>query len=139
MDQHPGGREFLAKAIGTDATTAFFGGTYEHSHAAHNVRPIYLVPLSLCLFSRYRYRYPCSLIPLTLYLLMPHDRLLRSLCGALRPKLLIFVYRFNAASHDNARWCTVWWSRAVRRHGPCTCTKNLHRRSFHNLESFDPS
>lgn len=47
MDQHPGGREFLAKAIGTDATTAFFGGTYEHSHAAHNVRPISLVPFSL--------------------------------------------------------------------------------------------
>lgn len=63
MDQHPGGRELLAKAIGTDATTAFFGGTYEHSHAAHNVRPISLVPCSLCLFTRYRYRYRCSLIP----------------------------------------------------------------------------
>lgn len=63
MDQHPGGRELLAKAIGTDATTAFFGGTYEHSHAAHNVRPISLVPISLRFFSRYHYRYPCSLIP----------------------------------------------------------------------------
>lgn len=48
--------------------------------------------LSLCLFSRYRYRYRYSLIPPHPLFLLPHDRLLRSLCGALRPKLLIFVY-----------------------------------------------
>lgn len=70
---------------------------------------------------------------------MPHDRLLRSLCGALHPNLLIFVYRLNAASHDNARWCIVWRSRTVRRHGPFACTKNLHHRNFRNLESFEPS
>ena len=38
LDDHPGGRELLTKAIGTDATSPFFGGVYEHSHAAHNVR-----------------------------------------------------------------------------------------------------
>jgi stearoyl-CoA desaturase (delta-9 desaturase) len=37
MDEHPGGRHFLVKMIGKDATTAFFGGVYEHSNAAHNV------------------------------------------------------------------------------------------------------
>ena len=39
MDEHPGGRHLLAKNIGRDATTAFFGGVYDHSNAAHNVRP----------------------------------------------------------------------------------------------------
>lgn len=38
MDEHPGGRHLLAKNIGRDATTAFFGGVYDHSNAAHNVR-----------------------------------------------------------------------------------------------------
>ena len=38
MDQHPGGRGLLSSNIGKDATTAFLGGVYEHSHAAHNVR-----------------------------------------------------------------------------------------------------
>jgi stearoyl-CoA desaturase (Delta-9 desaturase) len=38
MDEHPGGRHLLAKNIGKDATTAFFGGVYDHSNAAHNVR-----------------------------------------------------------------------------------------------------
>ncbi|KZP14945.1 hypothetical protein FIBSPDRAFT_751122 [Athelia psychrophila] len=37
LDAHPGGRHFLTKTIGTDATTAFFGGVYEHSNAAHNL------------------------------------------------------------------------------------------------------
>lgn len=37
MDEHPGGRNLLAKNIGKDATTAFFGGIYEHSNAAHNL------------------------------------------------------------------------------------------------------
>ena len=37
MDEHPGGRHLIAKTIGKDATTAFFGGVYDHSNAAHNV------------------------------------------------------------------------------------------------------
>jgi stearoyl-CoA desaturase (delta-9 desaturase) len=37
MDEHPGGRHLIAKYIGKDATTAFFGGVYDHSNAAHNV------------------------------------------------------------------------------------------------------
>lgn len=37
MDEHPGGRHLLAKNLGKDATTAFFGGVYDHSNAAHNV------------------------------------------------------------------------------------------------------
>ena len=37
MDEHPGGRHLIAKMIGKDATTAFFGGVYDHSNAAHNL------------------------------------------------------------------------------------------------------
>lgn len=37
MDEHPGGRHLINKNIGKDATTAFFGGVYDHSNAAHNV------------------------------------------------------------------------------------------------------
>jgi len=37
LDEHPGGRVILDKHIGTDATSAFFGGIYEHSNAAHNL------------------------------------------------------------------------------------------------------
>ncbi|GBE87551.1 delta 9-fatty acid desaturase protein [Sparassis latifolia] len=37
MDEHPGGRHLVAKNIGRDATTAFFGGVYDHSNAAHNL------------------------------------------------------------------------------------------------------
>jgi cytochrome b involved in lipid metabolism len=37
LDEHPGGRHLLVKSIGKDATTAFFGGVYDHSNAAHNV------------------------------------------------------------------------------------------------------
>jgi len=37
LDQHPGGRHLLTKYIGRDATTAFFGGVYDHSNAAHNL------------------------------------------------------------------------------------------------------
>lgn len=40
LDEHPGGRHLLAKQIGKDASTAFFGGVYEHSNAAHNVSAI---------------------------------------------------------------------------------------------------
>jgi stearoyl-CoA desaturase (delta-9 desaturase) len=52
LDEHPGGRNLLAKDIGKDATSAFFGGVYEHSNAAHNVRPfsLYLIS-SACLTS----------------------------------------------------------------------------------------
>ncbi|KAF9645342.1 delta9-fatty acid desaturase [Thelephora ganbajun] len=37
MNQHPGGRGLLSSNTGKDATTAFLGGVYEHSHAAHNL------------------------------------------------------------------------------------------------------
>ncbi|KAK0564224.1 stearoyl-CoA 9-desaturase [Tilletia horrida] len=37
MDQHPGGRHLLQGKIGKDATTAFMGGIYDHSNAAHNL------------------------------------------------------------------------------------------------------
>jgi stearoyl-CoA desaturase (delta-9 desaturase) len=37
VDEHPGGRHLVSKNIGKDATTAFFGGVYDHSNAAHNV------------------------------------------------------------------------------------------------------
>lgn len=36
--EHPGGAHLITKFIGKDATTAFFGGVYDHSNAAHNVR-----------------------------------------------------------------------------------------------------
>ncbi|KAI0728866.1 delta9-fatty acid desaturase [Fomitopsis betulina] len=36
IDEHPGGRHLIMKNIGKDATTAFFGGVYDHSNAAHN-------------------------------------------------------------------------------------------------------
>ncbi|KAF9522719.1 delta 9-fatty acid desaturase protein [Crepidotus variabilis] len=37
IDEHPGGPHLLIKFIGKDATTAFFGGVYDHSNAAHNL------------------------------------------------------------------------------------------------------
>lgn len=37
LDDHPGGRSILKPMIGKDATSAFFGGVYEHSNAAHNL------------------------------------------------------------------------------------------------------
>ncbi|KAL7420009.1 stearoyl-CoA 9-desaturase [Cryptotrichosporon argae] len=37
VDDHPGGAHLIKRAIGTDATTAFFGGVYDHSNAAHNL------------------------------------------------------------------------------------------------------
>ena len=37
MDEHPGGKHLLSKQVGKDATTAFFGGVYDHSNAAHNL------------------------------------------------------------------------------------------------------
>lgn len=37
LDEHPGGRHLLQKNIGRDATTAFHGGVYDHSNAAHNL------------------------------------------------------------------------------------------------------
>ncbi|KAI6099495.1 hypothetical protein EDD16DRAFT_1658265 [Pisolithus croceorrhizus] len=48
---HPGGRH-LAKNVERDAATAFFGGVYDHSNAAHNV--------SLSLICRRSF--PCSLM-----------------------------------------------------------------------------
>lgn len=37
LDEHPGGRAYLARNIGKDVTTSFFGGVYDHTNAAHNV------------------------------------------------------------------------------------------------------
>ncbi|KAF7354276.1 Acyl-CoA desaturase [Mycena venus] len=37
IDEHPGGAHWIVKYIGKDATTAFFGGVYDHSNAAHNL------------------------------------------------------------------------------------------------------
>ena len=47
LEEHPGGRHLLVKYIGRDATTAFFGGVYDHSNAAHNVCA------SLCILTRF--------------------------------------------------------------------------------------
>ncbi|GMK55425.1 hypothetical protein CspeluHIS016_0204810 [Cutaneotrichosporon spelunceum] len=37
VEDHPGGAHLIKRAIGTDSTTAFFGGVYDHSNAAHNL------------------------------------------------------------------------------------------------------
>lgn len=37
LNEHPGGKHLLTKNIGRDATTAFHGGVYDHSNAAHNL------------------------------------------------------------------------------------------------------
>ncbi|KAJ3555419.1 hypothetical protein NP233_g12212 [Leucocoprinus birnbaumii] len=37
IEEHPGGPHLIVKMIGKDATTAFFGGVYDHSNAAHNL------------------------------------------------------------------------------------------------------
>ncbi|KAL0569747.1 stearoyl-CoA 9-desaturase [Marasmius crinis-equi] len=37
VEDHPGGAHLIKKFIGKDATTAFFGGVYDHSNAAHNL------------------------------------------------------------------------------------------------------
>ena len=37
VDNHPGGHALIASKIGKDATSAFYGGVYDHSNAAHNV------------------------------------------------------------------------------------------------------
>jgi cytochrome b involved in lipid metabolism len=47
IEEHPGGRHLLVKHIGKDASTAFFGGVYDHSNAAHNVSP-YLLSVTCC-------------------------------------------------------------------------------------------
>ena len=52
IDEHPGGPHLLIKMIGRDATTAFFGGVYDHSNAAHNVSPC------ACIYSLYLYTNP---------------------------------------------------------------------------------
>lgn len=36
MDEHPGGRGLVKSRVGRDATTAFYGGVYDHSNAAGN-------------------------------------------------------------------------------------------------------
>lgn len=47
IEEHPGGRHLLVKNIGKDASTAFFGGVYDHSNAAHNVRLVLFDPCIL--------------------------------------------------------------------------------------------
>lgn len=48
IDEHPGGAHLLVKYVGKDATTAFFGGVYDHSNAAHNVSDFHTtLPISL--------------------------------------------------------------------------------------------
>ncbi|KAI4524963.1 hypothetical protein K525DRAFT_192776 [Schizophyllum commune Loenen D] len=37
VDDHPGGPQLLASKSGQDMTSAFFGGVYAHSNAAHNL------------------------------------------------------------------------------------------------------
>ncbi|CAO1613552.1 unnamed protein product [Jaminaea pallidilutea] len=37
LDEHPGGRHLLAARLGQDCTSAFNGGVYDHSNAAHNL------------------------------------------------------------------------------------------------------
>ncbi|KAK7036263.1 acyl-CoA desaturase [Favolaschia claudopus] len=37
VEEHPGGAHWIVRYIGKDATTAFFGGVYDHSNAAHNL------------------------------------------------------------------------------------------------------
>lgn len=37
IEEHPGGAHLLINMIGKDATTAFSGGVYDHSNAAHNL------------------------------------------------------------------------------------------------------
>ncbi|WAQ90824.1 hypothetical protein PtA15_13A223 [Puccinia triticina] len=37
IDEHPGGRALIKTRLGKDATTAFHGGVYDHSNAAHNL------------------------------------------------------------------------------------------------------
>ncbi len=59
-DEHPGGRHLITKNIGRDATTAFFGGVYDHSNAAHNVcRHLRLFPPSLLIAVDFSC-YPCT-------------------------------------------------------------------------------
>ena len=37
IKEHPGGYKLIASKIGKDASTAFFGGVYDHSNAAQNL------------------------------------------------------------------------------------------------------
>ncbi|KAM0748736.1 putative stearoyl-CoA 9-desaturase [Meredithblackwellia eburnea MCA 4105] len=37
LDDHPGGRHFIKARVGKDATSAFYGGVYDHSNGAGNI------------------------------------------------------------------------------------------------------
>ncbi|CAH7674394.1 hypothetical protein BY996DRAFT_4576036 [Phakopsora pachyrhizi] len=43
IDEHPGGRALIKTRLGKDATTAFHGGIYDHSNAAHNLLAMFRV------------------------------------------------------------------------------------------------
>ena len=43
IDEHPGGRALIKTRLGRDATTAFYGGVYDHSNGASNVLSRYRV------------------------------------------------------------------------------------------------
>lgn len=45
MQLHPGGPVVLSSNSGKDMTSAFFGGVYQHSNAAHNVRSLWVLPI----------------------------------------------------------------------------------------------
>ncbi|PLW27074.1 hypothetical protein PCASD_21236 [Puccinia coronata f. sp. avenae] len=43
INEHPGGQAIIGMQLGKDATTAFHGGVYDHSNAAHNLLAMYRV------------------------------------------------------------------------------------------------
>lgn len=64
IDEHPGGPHLLVKFIGKDATTAFFGGVYDHSNAAHNVCSVRCL---LFTFFNMLHCFSCSLWSVSVY------------------------------------------------------------------------
>ncbi|EFI26645.1 delta-9 fatty acid desaturase [Coprinopsis cinerea okayama7 len=47
VDLHPGGRRLIVSSSGKDMSSAFFGGVYSHSNAAHNLLSMYRVGVLL--------------------------------------------------------------------------------------------
>ncbi|KAF7328362.1 Acyl-CoA desaturase [Mycena venus] len=48
LDEHPGGAKVVQSFIGKDSTSAFFGGVYDHSNAAHNLLAMRRVGVLWC-------------------------------------------------------------------------------------------